>query len=89
MIRMSTEPLEVGSWYYGDRLGGHTIFGKPFEIAGPATREEFVAQFAPGAMTAETQAFLDAHPVLWFYRTKPLDNPIGWIAEACGSGEKV
>lgn len=83
-IRMSRLPLAVGSQFYGDTLMGDTIIGKPFEIRGPATREEFIRQFAPGEMSAETKAFLDTHPTLYFYRTQPLDNLIGLIAEICG-----
>ena len=76
-IRMSTLPRAVGSECYGDALVGGTITGQPFEIVGSATREEFIRQFAPGEMAAETKAFLDRHSALYFYRTRPLDKRMG------------
>lgn len=71
-IRMSAQPLDVGTRYLGDSLQNHTIHGLPFEITGPATRKDFVAQFAPGEMTGETARYLEEHPELHFYRVEPV-----------------
>ena len=75
-IRMATVPLTIGAQFWGDRLErdawGEKIVGQPFQIVAGATREEFIAQYAPGELTEETQKFLDDHTTLYFYRTRTL-----------------